>query len=266
MCRVSCHLGLWGERFQEGMQFVGQTGFNAIEIGSKFFLSYEQRLNEWRQLTAESGVEVSAVYEFGHFDRWDKRREIYLHHDRLAHVLERAGIQAAVLGPGIKFHKHDAPQDRHHLIAMVSETAKRYQAHGVNVGIHPHWGHCIFTLQEIDYVMQHVPDAIGLVPDLGHTAEANIDILALLSRYQSRIQNIHLKDYKRIEGAKNVKIQRDTKFCELGEGESNIREMMQLLQEQAYSGWLTAEVEDSQTAPEISVRSTKVYFEKMKMR
>jgi inosose dehydratase len=260
MFHVSCHLGLWGHRYPEGLRLAAQSGFRAIEIGSKFLLAYENRLGDWLRLTADSEVRVSAVFEFGHFDHWNRRREIYLHHDRLGRLLENAGISSVILGPGMKLHKVSSPQDRLNRIGMVSEIAKRYEAHGVSVGIHPHWGHCIFTRDEIDHVMEHVREEIGLVPDLGHTAEADIDILELLSSYLARVPCLHVKDFRRLAHTGTRRYDRKTRFCGLGEGESNIKELMQFLKDRAYDGWLTAEVEDGECSPEATIRYMSDYM------
>ncbi len=242
--QTSCQLHSWGERYPDGIACLGRAGIEGFEIGSKFLLRYERGVERWRALVKDGRMKVSAVYEFGHFDNWPRRREIYLHHDRLGRLMEQAGIPLVVLGPGIQFYRNRTPQNVLRMIQMVDETARRYEAHGVKAGIHPHWGHCIFTEDDIDLVMERVQAPIGLVPDLGHLAAAGVDLFRLLRKYVARTPCIHLKD-----GC-------DTDFVRL----------FRYLRQSRYGGWLTLETEGAPSAsPEQAFHSMLTHLRQLKV-
>lgn len=258
--RFSCQMTLWGNRYKEGMHGLRGTLVQGIEIGSAILMRYEQDSSAWISLMAQYGLRTSAVYEFGHFNNWPKRREIYLHHDRLAALLARTDIPLAILGPGIRFQKQRTPEDDERLLRMIAEIAKRYEAHGVRMAIHPHWGHCIFTLDDIQLVMAHTPPMVGLVPDLGHIAEAEADILPILHAYLDRIPSIHLKDYKSSATPPVEPHKRRLRFCEMGRGEANVPGIVSYLERAGFTGWLTLEAEeDIASTPENAMRDMLDY-------
>ncbi len=242
--RYSCQLSLWGNRYRDGMNSLRNSIVSGIEVGSVILMRYERDPAAWLDMTEEYGLHTSAVYEFGHFNNWPKRREIYLHHDRVGALLRKLHIPLVILGPGIRFQKHRSPEDNERLLRMVAEIAKRYEAHGVHMAIHPHWGHCIYEGDEIHMVMAHTAQSVGLVPDLGHIAEAGIDFMNMLQMYLDRMPCIHLKDFKRLPTAPSGPHQRRFGFCEMGRGEGNIIQIITYLQQTGYSGWLTLEAEE----------------------
>ncbi|GIQ69356.1 sugar phosphate isomerase/epimerase [Xylanibacillus composti] len=262
--RYSYQMTLWGNRYKEGMQYLRGTIVQGIEVGSAILMRYERDAAAWISLTEQFGLRTSAVYEFGHFDNWPKRREIYLHHDRVAKLLEKADVPLAILGPGLRFRKQRTTEDNERLLRMIAEIAKRYEAHGVRMAIHPHWGHCIFAQEDIHLVMSHTHPTVGLVPDLGHLAEAGADIMAVLQTYLNRIPCIHLKDYVTQPAAPSGPHQRRLRFCEMGYGIANIVQVVSYLQQAGFPGWLTLEAEeDILSTPEAATEDMLQYVSRL---
>ena len=259
--QLSCQINLWGDRYEDGMAYLSNTAITAVELGSNILMRYEHEAGKWMELVERHRLAISAVYEFGHFDNWNRRREIYLHHDRLASLLERSAINTVVLGPGLIMQRHRTTQDEGRLLRSILEVSKRYEAHGVNVAIHPHWAHCIFMEDEIDRLMENTPNRIGLVPDLGHIAEAGMDILSLLQKYISRIPCIHIKDYKPLVTPPTRIYERRMSFCEVGQGVANFPRLFRMLQKEGYKGWLTLEMENAKAgSPENVIHSMIDYL------
>ncbi|MBV6713650.1 sugar phosphate isomerase/epimerase family protein [Paenibacillus chitinolyticus] len=254
--KVSCQLTPWGEAYRTGLKELAALDVTYVEIGSRLLLPFEREINRWRELLNETGHSVSGVFEFGHFAGWNRRREIYLHHDRLARMLESAGIGRVILGPGIRLKRSWTEEDRHRMMAMVTEIHKRYSFYGVAADIHPHISHCIYTREEIDYVMERAPDDLGLVPDVGHLHEAGIAMRDLLERYGPRITALHVKDARPAEGDPRSARpgSRKTVFTELGSGMLDLSSLLQDLAGHDFSGFLTLEMDEVSCPPGEAVR------------
>ncbi|WP_128893898.1 sugar phosphate isomerase/epimerase family protein [Longirhabdus pacifica] len=242
--KLSCQLSPWGSEHQQGMACMQDNNIHHIEVGSNLLWKYERDIPAWKELLLSYQLQVSAVFEFGHFDSWSRRREIYWHHDRLASMLAKSQIPLVILGPGLKYNKVHTVETAQHVMQMINEIAKRYDDKGIKTAIHPHFGHCIFTKSEIDAVMDGVASHIGLIPDIGHLAEANIDILSFIRNYFPRIFAIHLKDYVKINPVPNKKIQRKVKFVPLGQGNFDFFSLFQLLKQKDFTAWLTLEMDE----------------------
>ncbi|UFJ42454.1 sugar phosphate isomerase/epimerase [Brevibacillus humidisoli] len=245
---VSCHLAAWGEQFVKGMDEISALGFTACELGSRTLFHYKEEPDKWQELLAQHALTVSAVFEFGHFENRTRRREVLIHHDQLARLMERVGIQLVVLSSGT-LRKRSGPtvDDLRQMTEMVMQVTRRYGERGIQVGIHPHIGTSIFTREEIDYVMQYGPEEISLVPDLWHCAEAGVEVTTLVADYASRISCIHLRDARTASGGDSRRLQ--TEPCDLGDGELDLRELFQALRAYRYAGWLTVETEKPRVSP-----------------
>ncbi|SEF85764.1 sugar phosphate isomerase/epimerase [Paenibacillus sp. UNC499MF] len=264
--KVSCQLTPWGEAYRDGLKELAALDVAYIEIGSRLLLPFEREISRWRELLDETGHSVSGVFEFGHFAGWNRRREIYLHHDRLARMLEPAGIGRVILGPGIRLKRGWTGEDRLRMVAMVAEIHKRYSFYGVAAAIHPHISHCIYTQEEIDYVMERAPGGLGLVPDVGHLHEAGIGMRHLLKRYGPRITALHVKDARPAEsGPGNARPgSRKSVFTELGGGTLDLPSLLQDLIAHDFRGFLTLEMDEVSCPPGEAVRLSLDVLEREK--
>ncbi|MFD2673354.1 sugar phosphate isomerase/epimerase family protein [Marinicrinis sediminis] len=245
---TACQIAIWGDQLERGLEAASYGNIEAVELGSRQILPFEQTHERGKELFAKWNLTPLAVYEFGHFDSWSKRREIYLHHDRIAALLHLLGIPNVVLGPGIRFSKKRDVQEREHQLRMVTEIAKRYQHNGISVHVHPHFGHCIFTLQDIQDLIEGAGEIIRLLPDLLHLAEARIDIPDFLSTYASYIDMIHVKDYTHRQGDRLHHHHRLTESCSMGTGDAPLQDVRAFARQLAQSSakWLTLEYERNQ--------------------
>ncbi|MBO8162776.1 MAG: sugar phosphate isomerase/epimerase [Brevibacillus sp.] len=256
---LSCHLAPWGSRVEQAMAEIAGLGFPACEMGSGPFLRYRTEPERWRDLLMRHRLTVAALFEFGHFENRARRREVLLHHDHLAFMMERAGIGLVVLSAG-SLRKRSGPtvDDLKQMTEMIAQIVHRYRERGICVGVHPHVGTSIFTRDEIDFVMDKGPEDLHLVPDLWHCAEAEIDAPSLIAVYAERIASIHLRDArKRAAGGRRLR----TEPCDLGEGELDLRRLYCVLRDCRYSGWLTVESERPEVSPRASASKNLHYLQ-----
>ncbi|PZD96835.1 hypothetical protein DNH61_06455 [Paenibacillus sambharensis] len=245
----ACHLAPWGRQHLQGLTAVSEAGFRFCEAGSQLLLAYADRLPLLKEQLAYCQIKLSAVYELGHFENWARRRELYLYHQKLARTLSIMDTGLVILSPGFSFTQRWSIDAASRMLELIGEMARRYRHEGISVGIHPHLGSLFFTEQQIDYFMERLPAGIGLAPDFGHLAEAQIDIPAFLRKYGCKIRSIHLKDAVYVNANRSAEARstprriRKTRFCWPGKGELDLNAAIEALSEIGYQEWLTVELE-----------------------
>jgi len=147
----------------------------------------------------------------------------------------------------------------------VGTAAAAIVAEGVRAMLHPHVGSAIEVENEIDTVLQGVPDSIlGFGPDTGHLTWAGMDAAKIMSRYSTRIGAMHLKDVhvdqvreSKAAGASYHEATRGkfTVWTEPGRGDIDLPAALATLPA-SFNGWIVIEV-DVPEAP-TNLESTKL--------
>lgn len=79
----------------------------------------------------------------------------------------------------------------------ITALADRFADFGVRMAFHHHMGTIVETDHEIDRLMAHTGDSVGLLFDTGHCVYGRGDPAALLSRHVRRVNHVHCKDVRR---------------------------------------------------------------------
>jgi inosose dehydratase len=150
--------------------------------------------------------------------------------------------------------------------AVKGETALR-------TVFHHHCATFVETPAEIDELMTRTdPSLIGLCLDTGHNAFGGGNPIDTLRKWRDRIWHVHLKDcdpaVKRRAAAENWDYPaavRNGVFCELGQGEVDLRGVLGQLQQSGYSGWLVVEqdVLPSMGTPAQSAARNRAYLQSL---
>ena len=93
----------------------------------------------------------------------------------------------------------------------LTGLADRMADFGVRMAFHHHMGTIVQTDDEIDRMMQHSGELVGLLYDTGHCLFAQGDPAALLSRHIKRVVHVHCKDARR--DILDRAIRDDTRAC-----------------------------------------------------
>ena len=147
----------------------------------------------------------------------------------------------------------------------VGAAATAIVAEGVRPMLHPHVGSAIEVENEIDAVLQGVPESIlAFGPDTGHLTWAGVDPVKVMGRYSTRIAGMHLKDVH-VDQAKAAKAAgasyheatrgKFTVWTEPGRGNIDLPAALATLPS-FFSGWIVVEV-DVPEAP-TNLESTKI--------
>jgi inosose dehydratase len=123
------------------------------------------------------------------------------------------------------------------------------EAYDMRTVFHHHCAGYVETPAEIDMLMSLTdPSLLGLCLDTGHYAFGGGDPVEALKKYYQRIWHVHFKDFepgvgKEVERLKLNYFQSVEKgvFCELGKGSVHFKEILNVLNDRGYNGWIVVE-------------------------
>ncbi|MDE9481471.1 myo-inosose-2 dehydratase [Xenorhabdus bovienii] len=136
----------------------------------------------------------------------------------------------------------------------LTKFARYTQSQGVQIAYHHHMGTVIESAEDVDDLMEHTGEEVGLLLDTGHLTFAGDDPLAVAKRWCTRINHVHCKDI-RPEVLKDVK-NRKTSFLDAvlsgvftvpGDGCVDYPAIFNVLKASHYDGWLVVEAEQDPT-------------------
>lgn len=132
----------------------------------------------------------------------------------------------------------------------ITELAERMAEFGVGMAFHHHMGTIVESDAEIDLLMRHSGDAVGLLFDTGHCLFAGGDPQALLARHIGRVVHVHCKDVRRpmLDRARATDMSFQDAFLGgiftvPGDGCVDYATLLGMLRAHGYAGWLVVEAE-----------------------
>jgi len=141
--------------------------------------------------------------------------------------------------------------------ARLSELAERMRSHGLRMAYHHHMGTVVQSGAEIDLLMRHTRDAVGLLLDTGHLVFAGDDPVKYAQAHLARIVHVHCKDVRPAVLARALN--RDASFLDAviegvftvpGDGCVDYRAVLSPLAAAGYSGWWVVEAEQDPVVAE----------------
>ncbi|MCL1079867.1 myo-inosose-2 dehydratase [Parashewanella spongiae] len=132
----------------------------------------------------------------------------------------------------------------------LSQVADYCVEQGMKIAYHHHMGTIVQTEQEIDLLMQHTSDSVGLLLDTGHLTYAGGNPIKVFEKYSHRVNHIHCKDI-RANVLKDT-LNRNISFLDSvlngvftvpGDGCVNYPSLFEKIKQSNYQGWLVVEAE-----------------------
>ncbi len=128
----------------------------------------------------------------------------------------------------------------------MARVADRCRGRGYAPSFHHHAGTHVEGVWEIEEVLARTD--VGLCLDTGHLLVGGGDPLTALRAWLPRVDHVHLKDVRidvleRVlaESAPVAEVWRRGVFCALGEGDVPVAEIVDLLRDGGYRGWVVVE-------------------------
>ena len=250
----------WGRYFPsawwKGASTVGALGYRGIEGEYTIAELYEGREEEFVAGMKRCGVQLAALYSSTDLERpanhYENRRKNLM----AAAFCQRMGSRMIVIGGTEAKEKSPA------LIKAWGREANELgraalEAHGVRIGVHPHVGSLIETREDIAIAMDATdPRYFHLAPDTGHLIAGGSDPVEIFKTYASRIAHAHLKDYQRpaTPGGRGT-------YVPLGRGAVDFPQLIKILREAKFDGWLDVELDGGRGAdPAAVAREARDYI------
>ncbi|RBW69690.1 sugar phosphate isomerase/epimerase family protein [Bacillus taeanensis] len=235
---------------EEAVKDIAAAGFAGIELFDGNLMQYKERKNEFKELLKQNSQEFIGVYTGGNFIYPDVLEEELLKIEEVAALASELGAQHLVVGGGAVRAKGILESDYNDLGAALNKVVAIAEKYNLIASYHPHLGTNVQAPDQLDKLMPLT--TINLCPDTAHIEAGGGDPVEVIKKYADRIKYIHFKDYENGE------------FLPLGHGHQKFDEMISLLDELQYDGWITVELDsypDPKQGAEIS-RSYLAAFEK----
>jgi inosose dehydratase len=263
-----CEVPGWGFQM-EADRVLGEAaslGLKAVEAGPDGFLPQEP--GKMSRLLSGHGLELVGGFVPVVLHRPEVRDS------ELASVDRQAGLFAAA-GAGVLVLAADTDQEGYEesagldegeweeLFATLATVEEIGAKHGLTVVLHPHYGTEIENPEQVQRFLEGCDTALCL--DTGHSMVGGGDPVELAESAPERIRHVHLKDVDR-DLAERVasgtldyeKAVRDGLYRPLGDGDVDVRRVLDVLDRAGYDGWYVLEQDimlgaDPRDAPAVEV-------------
>ena len=246
-----CEVPGWGYQMdaERVLDEVAGLGLTALEAGPDGFLPGNPQ--EMATLLSEYGLELVGGFVPAILHRPDARDSELASVERQAKLFAAAGAGVLVIAaatreegyeesPGLEDSEWD---ELFATLAMVEEIGTK---HGLSVVLHPHYGTEIENPEQVQRFLEGCETALCL--DTGHSMVGGGDPVALTESAATRIRHVHLKDVDRGLAERVVsgtlpyeQAVRDGLYMPLGDGDVDVRRVLEVLNGAGYDGWYVLE-------------------------
>ncbi|WP_309109748.1 TIM barrel protein [Saccharothrix sp.] len=233
---------------------MASLGLEATELGPPDYLPSEP--DELRKLLDEHGLQLVGGFLAVtlHTDVEATVKEA----DRVARLLAAAGADVLVLAAATGLDGYDERPDLtddewRTLVATAARVRDTAARHGLRTVLHPHVGTHVERTAEVERFL--ADSDLPLCLDTGHLLIGGTDPVELARRHPERIGHVHLKDV-RADIAATVRsgetgymaAVQQRMYVPLGDGDVDVRALVELLRDRGYPGWLVLEQDTALSA------------------
>ena len=246
-----CEVPGWGYQMdaERVLEEAARLGLKALEAGPDGFLPGKPR--EMASLLSEHGLELVGGFVPAVLHRPQARESELASVDRQAGLFAAAGAGVLVIAAttGEEGYEESAGLEDDEwdelfaTLAMVEEIGAK---HGLSVVLHPHYGTEIESPEHVRRFLDGCDTALCL--DTGHSMVGGGDPVALTESEAARIRHVHLKDVDKDLAERVVsgtlpyeQAVRDGLYRPLGDGDVDVRRVLEVLDGAGYDGWYVLE-------------------------
>jgi inosose dehydratase len=266
--------GGWEKDLITSFRESAEVGYRAVETFYSYVLPYWDKPEEMKMILDEFKLRFVTVSNGGpmamQFEDAALANRIIDEHLKLVRWIKGFGCTHLKINTGQRRPEGTTDTDLKQMAKTMNELGKRISDEGLKFGVHAHLWTQLQDRKEIDRLMELTdPNHVCLVLDTGHINMAGIDPVELASVYASRIVEFHLKDCKREDrgGHKGPTPKREGYadkgkriFYELGKGGVDFPGILAILRKKHWKGWLTVELDSTDTTPRDSATQSKRYL------
>ena len=232
---------------EEALKDIAATGYTGFEIFDGNLMQYKDKKEEFLKLMSDYSLTLIGVYTGGNFIFNDILEEELLKIESVAAFASELGAQHLVVGGGAVRTNGILESDYISLGNALNKVAEIAEKYNLIPSYHPHLGTNVQAPEQLDKLMPLT--RINLCPDTAHIEAGGGDPVEVMKKYIDRIKYVHFKDYENGE------------FLPLGKGHQKFDEMVKILDEANYDGWITVEL-DSYPNPKQGAEISRQFLTK----
>ena len=246
-----CEVPGWGYQMEADrvLDEAAGLGLTALEAGPEGFLPEEP--HEMANLLSDHGLELVGGFVPAVLHRPDARDSELASVERQAGLFAAAGAGVLVLAAatGEEGYEESAglgDGEWDELFATLARVEEIGARHGLSVVLHPHYGTEIESPEQVRRFLEGCDT--GLCLDTGHSMVGGGDPVELTESAARRIRHVHLKDVDRDLADRVVsgnlpyeQAVRDGLYRPLGDGDVDLRRVLDVLEGAGYDGWYVLE-------------------------
>ena len=269
--------GGWEKDVLLSFREASEVGFHNVETFYSFVLPWWDKPQELKKIMDGMNLKFVTVSNGGpmkaQFEDPALAKEIIEEHVKLVRWIKGFGCDHLKINTGRRRPTGTTREDLAQMAKTMNELGKRISDEGLKFGVHAHLWTQFQTRSEIDRLMETTdPKHVYLVLDTGHITMADIDPVELTRAYVSRIVEFHMKDTRPQDrgGHKGSTPEREGYtdkgkriFLELGNGGVDFPGILAVLKKNNWDGWLTVELDSTDTTPKESAAKSKKYLEEV---
>ena len=266
--------GGWEKDLIKSFRESAEVGFRAVETFYSYILPYWDKPEEMKMILEEFKLRFVTVSNGGpmamQFEDAALAERIIDEHLKLVRWIKGFGCTHLKINTGQRRPEGTTTADLKQMAKTMNVLGRRISDEGLKFGVHAHLWTQLQDRKEIDQLMDLTdPNHVYLVLDTGHINMAGIDPVELTSVYANRIVEFHLKDCKPEDrgGHKGPTPKREGYadkgkriFYELGKGGVDFPTILAVLRKKHWKGWLTVELDSTDTTPRDSATQSKKYL------
>ena len=270
-------LGGWEKDLIKSFREAAEVGYRAVETFYSYVLPYWEKPEAMKMILAEFGLRLVTVSNGGpmvmQFEDAATAGRIIDEHLKLVRWIKGFGCTHLKINTGQRRSEGTTTADLRQMAKTMNELGKRISDEGLKFGVHAHLWTQLQDRKEIDQLMESTdPRHVYMVLDTGHITMAGIDPVELTKTYVGRIVEFHMKDCKPedrgghkgpIPERKGYTDKGKRIFYELGRGGVDFPGILAVLNKNRWKGWLTVELDSSDTTPKESARQSRQYLEEV---
>ena len=246
-----CEVPGWGYQMEADrvLDEAAGLGLTALEAGPEGFLPGEPE--EMANLLSDHGLELVGGFVPAVLHRPEARESELASVERQAGLFAAAGAGVLVIAAttGEEGYEESAgleDDEWDELFATLAMVEEIGAEHGLSVVLHPHYGTEIESPEHVQRFLDGCDTALCL--DTGHSMVGGGDPVELTESAAGRIRHVHLKDVDRDLADRVVsgnlpyeQAVRDGLYRPLGDGDVDLRRVLDVLEGAGYDGWYVLE-------------------------
>jgi inosose dehydratase len=238
---------------ETALREISDAGYAGVELFDGDLVEYEDRPDDFRQLLADTALELVAVYSGANFVFPEILEEELWRIERAASLAARFGAEHLVVGGGAQRARGTTDEDYARLAEGLDRVVAIADEHRLAASYHPHLTTIVESPAQLEQVMAR--SRINFCPDTAHLVAGGGDPAELIRRYAERIVYLHLKDFSADPFA----------FLPLGRGELDFRAILEELDRAEYDGWITIELDAYDGGPGDAALESRHYLESLRV-